>query len=298
MTPTIEARGLSKQFGATHALDELDLSVPEGCVFGFLGPNGAGKTTTIRLLLGLQRPTAGSAQILGHDCLTDRDAVHRLVGYLPGDFTAPRRLTGAEYLDDLATIRGGVEAASIRDLVDRFDLDPSRRMDTLSRGNRQKVGIVAAFMHRPPVLVLDEPTSGLDPLMQRAFREVVAAARDEGHTVFLSSHVLGEVEQIADTVGILRAGRLVVVEELDQLKQRARREVELVFAHPVPADALRSATGVQSVEVNGPRVRLVVEGPMDDVFRIAAPAGVENVIAEEAPLEQILLGYYGDGTAS
>jgi ABC-2 type transport system ATP-binding protein len=296
VSPTIETRGLTKRFGTTRALDHLDLVVPAGSVFGFLGPNGAGKTTTIRLLLGLQRPTEGAARVLDHDCLTERDEVHRHVGYLPGDFTAPRHLTAAQYLDDLATIRGGVDRAVIADLVDRFDLDASRPMDTLSRGNRQKVGLVAAFMHRPRVLILDEPTSGLDPLMQRAFRRLVEEVREEGRTVFLSSHVLGEVEQIADTVAILRAGRLVVVEELEHLKERARREVELVFHDAAPVDALRAASGVRSIEVNGARVRIVVEGPMDDVFRVAAPAGIENVVAEEAPLEQILLGYYGAET--
>jgi ABC-2 type transport system ATP-binding protein len=294
---TIEARALSKHFGATVALEHLDLDVTRGSVFGFLGPNGAGKTTTIRLLVGLQRPTSGTARVLGLDATTARDAIHRRVGYLPGDFVAYPHQTAGEYLSFLADLRGGVDPATTAELVERFDLDTSRRIGTLSRGNRQKVGIVQAFMHRPDLLILDEPTSGLDPLMQRAFRDVVAAARDDGRTVFLSSHVLSEVEQIADTVGIIRAGRLVVVEGLEHLKERARREVELTFRTDVPVDALRGASGVRSVDVIGHRARLVVEGSMDDVFRAGAPAGIENVVAEEAPLEEILLGYYGEGAA-
>jgi beta-exotoxin I transport system ATP-binding protein len=293
VTPVVETHGLSKHFGDTVALEHLDLEVAPGTVFGFLGPNGAGKTTTIRLLMGLHRATAGTGRVLGLDAWRARDEIHRRAGYLPGDFVAPPRETVGDYLAFLGTLRDGVDPSVTARLADRLALDPARRIGTLSRGNRQKVGIVQAFMHRPEVLVLDEPTSGLDPLMQRGFREIVAECRDEGRTVFLSSHVLGEVEQIADTVGILRAGRLVVVEGLEHLKERARREVELVFRGPVPEAALRAAVGVHSLEVVGARARLVIEGPMDDVFRVAAPAGIENVVAEEAPLEQILLGYYG-----
>jgi ABC-2 type transport system ATP-binding protein len=293
-SPVIETHGLSKHYGSTVALDHLDLEVAPGTVFGFLGPNGAGKTTTIRLLMGLHSPTGGTGRVLGLDVSAARDEIHRRVGYLPGDFVAYPHQTAAEYLAFLASLRGDVDPASIADLVERFELDTDRRIGTLSRGNRQKVGIVQAFMHRPEVVILDEPTSGLDPLMQRAFRDVVTAARDDGRSVFLSSHVLGEVEQVADTVGILRAGRLVVVEGLEHLKERTRREVELTFRDAVPVDALRAATGVHAVEATGSRARLVVEGAMDDVFRVAAPAGIENVVAEEAPLEQILLGYYGD----
>jgi ABC-type multidrug transport system, ATPase component len=289
----VSAHGLSKRFGSRTALDQLDLEVVAGSVFGYLGPNGAGKTTTIRLLLGLQRPSGGTAQVLGLDCVTDRDEIHRRVGYLPGDFTAYADLTAEQYLGFIAALRGGVEAADIDDLVQRFDLDITRRIGALSRGNRQKVGLVQAFMHRPEVLVLDEPTSGLDPLMQRAFRELVQHVRDDGSTVFLSSHVLGEVEEIADTVGIVREGRLVVVEALDRLKERARRTVDITFDGPFPADALRRSPGVREVEVSGRTARLVVEGPMDDLFRTAAPAGIENVVAQEAPLEEILLSYYG-----
>ncbi|MGZ4756622.1 MAG: ABC transporter ATP-binding protein [Acidimicrobiia bacterium] len=289
----IRTTGLTKRYGSTVALDGLDLVVEPGSVFGFLGPNGAGKTTTIRMLIGAHRPTAGHAEVLGLDCTAQRDEIHRRVGYLPGDFVAYPDLTGAQYLGFLAALRGGVDASKLADLVDRFELEVERRIGALSRGNRQKLGIVQAFMHDPELVVLDEPTSGLDPLMQRVFRNVVSAARDDGRTVFLSSHVLGEVEEIADTVGVVRAGRLVVVEALEELKEHARRQLELTFHGDVPVDALRGLPGVEVLEVVGRTARLVVVGPMDAVFRIAAPAGIENVVAQEPPLEEILLGYYG-----
>ncbi len=290
----VRTRGLTKRFGATLAVDHLDLEVAPGSVFGFLGPNGAGKTTTIRLLLGLQSPTEGTAEIFGLDCTRARDQIHRHVGYLPGDFVAYPELTGAQYLAFLAALRGGVSPGAVEGLVDRFDLDVTRRLGTLSRGNRQKVGLVQAFMHEPEVLVLDEPTSGLDPLMQQRFRELVASVRDRGATVLLSSHVLSEVEEIADTVGILRSGRLVVVEQLDLLKEHARRHVEITFTGAVPTEQLRRVTGVQELVVAGRTARLVVAGSMDVLFRVAGAAGVENVVATEASLEEILLGYYSE----
>ena len=293
----VHIRGLSKRFGSTVALAQLDLDVAAGTVFGFLGPNGAGKTTTIRLLLGLLRPSAGVARVFGLDCVGARDVVHRRVGYLPGDFAPYANLTGAQYLGYLAALRGGVDPRRIDELVDRFELDVTRGLGTLSRGNRQKVGLVQAFMHEPELLVFDEPTSGLDPLMQHRFRELVETVRDRGSTVFLSSHVLGEVEEIADTVGIVRSGRLVVIETLDNLKEQARRKIDITFEHEVPAETLRRTRGVCEVEVSGRTARLVVQGSMDDLFRAAASSGVENVVASDAPLEEILLGYYSADSA-
>jgi ABC-2 type transport system ATP-binding protein len=290
--PAIRTAGLTKHYGPTVALDGLDLEVASGSVFGFLGPNGAGKTTTIRLLMGQHRPTAGRAHALGLDCLADRDALHRRVGYLPGDFNAYRDQTGAQYLEFLAAVRGHTDRAHLAALVDRFELNVGRRIGSLSRGNRQKLGIVQAFMHQPELLVLDEPTSGLDPLMQREFRVLVHEARLGGSTVFLSSHVLGEVEEIADTVGIVREGRLVVVETLEELKTHARRRVTLTFRGTPPIEALRAVPAVSDIDVHDRSVRLVVVGPMEEVFRVAAPAGIDNVVAQEPPLEEILLGYY------
>ncbi|MBK5286931.1 MAG: ABC transporter ATP-binding protein [Acidimicrobiia bacterium] len=283
---------MSKQFGSTIALDHLDLAVPTGSVFGFLGPNGAGKTTTIRMLMGLARPSTGYATVLGLDATRDRDEVHRRVGYLPGDFTAYADLTGGEYLDYLGRLRADADPRRREELVDRLELDVSRTIRTLSRGNRQKVGLVQAFMHNPDLLVLDEPTSGLDPLMQRQFREIASAARAAGSTVFLSSHVLGEVEEIADTVAIVKEGRLVVVDALEHLKERARRHIELTFRDPPPASTFDSIPGVRDVTVLDHTIRLVIEGSMEAVFRAAAPLGVENVVADHAPLDEILIGYY------
>lgn len=297
MIDAIATSELSKHFGATVALDRLDLRVARGSVFGFLGPNGAGKTTTIRLLMGLARPTAGVASVLGWDSQADRDEIHRHVGYLPGDFTAYGDLTAAEYLDYLARLRSGVDPVRRQELVDRLELDTGRVIATLSRGNRQKVGLVQAFMHDPELLVLDEPTSGLDPLMQREFRAIVTTARARGATVFLSSHVLGEVEEIADMVGIVKQGRLVVVDALERLKERARRHVELTL-RAVPDPATFSAIpGVREVTVLDHTVRLAIEGSMESVFAAAAPLGIENVVADHAPLEEILIGYYSPASS-
>ncbi len=292
MTPVITTAGLSKRFGPTVALDDLDLTVNAGSVFGFLGPNGAGKTTTIRLLMGLARPSSGTAMVLGLDATKDRDRIHRRVGYLPGDFTAYEDLTGTQYLDFLGRLRGDVNRRRRDELVGRFELDPTRPIHTLSRGNRQKIGLVQALMHEPEVLILDEPTSGLDPLMQRVFREIVATAKATGTTVFLSSHVLGEVEEIADTVGIVKQGRLVVVDALERLRERARRHIELTVRNPPLASTFTALPSVRAVTVLDHTVRLEIEGSMESVFQAATPFGIENVVADHAPLEEILIGYY------
>ncbi|MCU0270372.1 MAG: ABC transporter ATP-binding protein [Acidimicrobiales bacterium] len=295
MAPAIATSGLTKRYGATLALDGLDLEVPEGIVFGFLGPNGAGKSTTIRLLMGLLRPTSGSATVLGLDALRQRELVHRRVGYLPGDFVAYRDLTGHEYLHYLAELRGDVETSEIDLLAKRFELDLDRHIGSLSHGNRQKVGIVQAFMHRPELVVLDEPTSGLDPLMQREFLALVREEREAGRTVFLSSHVLTEVEEIADVVGILRCGRLVATTEVDELRTRTRRRVELTFAggEPVPSDALARVANVRQLDVEDRTAHVVIEGSMAELLRVAAPFGVDQVVSNEVDLEGIFLEYYG-----
>lgn len=299
--PAIATHGLAKRYGDVAALDGLDLEVPPGCVFGYLGPNGAGKTTTIRLLLGLIRPTAGSATVLGRDAVTERHEVHRRVGYLPGEFAAYRDLTGGQYLRYLANLRGGeaggVDDGAIEVLARRFDLDLSRRIGTLSHGNRQKVGIVQACMHRPELLILDEPTQGLDPIMQQEFLGLLREHRERGGTAFLSSHVLAEVEEIADVVAIIRRGRLAMVSTVDELKAQARQRVEIRFAVPdqAPVDALRSIGNVVDVEVVGDRVRVDVEGSMAELLRVAAPHGIDRVISEELDLEGVFLQYYGEG---
>ncbi len=292
VAPAIRARDLTKHYGTTVGIEALDLDVPHGVVFGFLGPNGAGKTTTIRLLLGLLRPTRGGAQIAGYDVWSDRRAVHALVGYLPGDFAAYPDVTGRQYLEYLGRLRGGVERVRVDELAERLDLDLGRRIGDLSSGNRQKVGLVQAFMHDPQVLVLDEPTSGLDPLMQRTFLQLAREARGAGRTVFLSSHVLSEVEQIADTVGIVRDGRLVVVEQVAALKARAVRRLDLTFVGEPPLAAIGAQRGIRDVRCEGHRVHAVVEGSLEGLMRVAGAAGLDDVVTHEADLEQIFLDYY------
>lgn len=290
----IQTRGLTKRYGRSEALSQLDLDIPAGIVFGYLGPNGSGKSTTIRMLMGLIRPSEGTATVLGHDVVRDRDAVHRVVGYLPGDFRGYRHLTAGQYLEFLAGLRGDVDPTVTEALVQRFGLDLNRQIGTMSHGNQQKVGIIQACMHEPDVLILDEPTQGLDPLMQRAFLDLMREYRDAGRTVFLSSHVLSEVEAVADVVGIIRNGRLVMTSDVAELKQRTRRRASLRFVSgaEVPVDALRAARGVIELSAVNGGVELVVEGSMDDLMRVAAPVGVERIVSNEVDLEDVFLQYY------
>ena len=292
MDHVIRTRNLTKRFGHRTALDGLDLDVPAGVVLGYLGPNGAGKTTTIRLLAGLIRPTAGSAVVFGFDASDQYDALQRRIGYLPGDFVAYPDLTGAQYLDYFAHLYGGVERNRIDLLAKRFDLDLGVRIGTLSRGNRQKVGILQAFMHDPDLLILDEPTSGLDPLMQREFRDLLRETRDSGRTVFLSSHVLSEVEAVADTVAILRAGRLVTVQSVQALRDNARRRLDLTFTGDPPADRIHDLPGVHQLSIDGHVAHVVVTGSTAELLKVVAPYDVTNVLSHEADLEAAFLDYY------
>jgi ABC-2 type transport system ATP-binding protein len=290
----IRTHGLTKSFGKTLALDHLDLEVARGCVFGFLGPNGAGKSTTIRLLMGLINPTGGTASVLGFDPVTEPQEVHRRVGYLPGDFAAYRDMTGRRYLRYLADLRGGVDEGRVHDLAERFELDLDRSIGALSHGNRQKVGLIQAMMHQPDLLVLDEPTQGLDPLMQRVFLELLSEQRDAGRTVFLSSHILAEVEEVADRVAIIRKGRLATVSDINALKARTRRRLELRFTEGTqpPFDQLGAVEGVIQVARLGSAVEVVVEGSMAELLRFVAPFGVERVVSNEVDLEGVFLQYY------
>jgi ABC-2 type transport system ATP-binding protein len=294
MRPVIRTTDLTKHYGRTRALDGLNLEVRRGTVFGCLGPNGAGKTTTIRLLAGLLRPTRGSAEVLGLDPARDDDAVQARIGYLPGEFTAYADMTGEQYLRYLGNLRGGVDGESIALLAKRLDLDLSRRIGALSHGNRQKVGLVQAFMSHPDLLILDEPTTGLDPLMQREFLALVREARDDGQTVFLSSHILTEVEAVADTVAILRQGHLVVVESVEALKARALRRIDLTFSEPPPATALATVIGVREVHTTDTTAHLVVEGSTADLIASLALYRVDNIVTHEPDLEEIFLAYYGN----
>jgi ABC-2 type transport system ATP-binding protein len=286
----IRTVGLTKRYGETLALDALDLSVEPGEAFGYLGPNGAGKTTTIRLLLGLHRPTAGRAELFGIDAWADPVAAHRRVAYVAGEPFLWPALTGAETLEFLARLHGGTDVAYRDVLVDRFALDVRKKIRALSKGNRQKVQLIAALATRADLLLLDEPTSGLDPLMEMAFRECAREAKEHGQTLFLSSHILSEVEAICDRVGILREGRLVDQGTLEQLRHLSARTVEVTFAGPAPE--LPALSGVQTERVGPDALRLEVAGEVGPVITAIAQHPVVSLTSREPSLEEIFLHHY------
>jgi ABC-2 type transport system ATP-binding protein len=288
----IATNGLSKDYGSGHGLFGLDLEVHSGEVFGFLGPNGAGKSTTMRLLLHLIRPSAGTARILGLDTVADSLAIRRRIGFLPGDLALYPKLTGRVMLDYLAQLRGGVDGHVRDGLVERFDADLDRPVHELSTGNRQKLGLIQAFMHEPELLILDEPIAGLDPLVQQSFHALLAEVSAEGRTVFLSSHTLSEVERVTDRLAILRRGRLVVVDSLENLRRVAVQRLEIEFSEPVAADEFRSLPGVDDVTVDGDTVTVAFEGTADAVVKAAARHGVRAIRPRETDLEDIFLRYY------
>jgi ABC-2 type transport system ATP-binding protein len=292
----ILTEGLTKRFGPVHALEDLSLEVRCGEVFGFLGPNGAGKSTTLRLLLGLIAPTAGSAWIMGAD-VRDVEAAHRHLAYVPGDVSLWPRLTGAECLELLGNLHGGVDRAYRDELVERFELDPTRRSRTYSKGNRQKVALVAAFATRADVLLLDEPTSGLDPLMEKEFRRCVADAAGCGQTVFLSSHLLAEAEELCQRVGILRDGRLVEVASIERLRSLHARELEVDLDGAVPdvVALLEPIEGVGAVEVTATGARVTLTGPLTPLLSVLGTLPVAALRSRDPSLEEIFLTYYGDG---
>ncbi|MEX2184607.1 MAG: ABC transporter ATP-binding protein [Chloroflexota bacterium] len=288
----ITTQALSKRYGRRRGLDGLDMEVLRGEVYGFLGPNGAGKTTAIRILLDLIRPTSGRATVLGLDPRVGGPALRRRVGYLPGDFVVGGGQSASQLLTHLGHLRGGVPAARIQALADRLDLDLSVRIASLSKGNRQKVAVVQAFMHEPELLILDEPTSGLDPILQQRFLDLVRDARAAGQTVFMSSHVLSEVQRCADRVGIVRDGRLVVVEGVDSLRRRAVRRVEAHFDEAPPATAFSDLDGVLDLTIEGPVLHCRLAGRADALIKAVARYGVASVTIEEPDLEELFLVYY------
>ncbi len=292
MTAAIEAAALSKTYGSTRAVAELDLQVEPGQVFGFLGPNGAGKTTTIRLLLALQRPTAGQARVLGLDPLRDDVELHRRVGYLPGELELYPRLTGRQHIDWFARARRRHDPQLAERLVERFDVVLDRRAKELSKGNKQKVGLVLAFMHRPELLILDEPTSGLDPLMQHEFEGLIRETVHEGRTVFLSSHDLDEVQRLADHVGIIRSGRLIATDTVDGLRQSAPRRLEVRFPAPVDRALFDKLPGVTVTLVDGPRLGLQVTGAIAPVLDVIAEHKPLDLLARPADLDELFLDLY------
>jgi len=294
MTAMIEVQGLTKNYGSKRGISDVSFQVEEGHVFGFLGPNGAGKTTTIRLLMALLKPDAGSARIAGLDCWEKSVEIKRLIGYVPGEPALDPNLTGGQILEYFAHLRGGVDQAYLKQLVERFELDTSRKFRQYSTGNKRKVVLIQAFMHRPRLLILDEPTSGLDPLNQQEFDRMVFEARNEGRTVFLSSHVLSEVEKTCATVGIIRDGSLVRIGDVAEVKAIKRYEVTITFANPVPAETFKTVDGVIEVEAlnHGHGVRLTMQGPADAVIKAAAHYPVVSLTSYEPSLEDIFLRYY------
>ena len=301
MTTLVETQGLTKRYGSSRGIEDVTFTIDEGEVFGFLGPNGAGKTTTIRTLMGLLRPTAGSAHIGGLDCWEQSTDVKRLVGYLPGELSLDPNLTGGQILEYFGNLRGGVDQTYLKQLIARMGLDPTRKFRQYSSGNKRKIGIVQAFMHRPRLLILDEPTNGLDPLNQQEFDRMVNEVREDGRTVFLSSHILTEVEQTCTRVAIIREGRLVRVGGVAELKGLKRHEVTITFAGAAPAEAFKSLDGVEQVDAlpDGHTLRLTVSGGLDGVIKAAAQYQVVTLTSQEPSLEEIFLRYYeGDGLAA
>jgi ABC-2 type transport system ATP-binding protein len=287
----IRTEGLSKRFGATEALVSLNLEVPEGEVLGYLGPNGAGKTTTIRLLLGLIGATAGRAEIFGVDCQAEPVRVHRRIAYVPGEVSLWPSLTGTETLHLLGRVQGRVDTAYRDLLLERFEFDPSKKVRSYSKGNRQKLILIAGLMSRADLLLLDEPTSGLDPLMERAFRVCVEEARERGQTIFLSSHILAEVEAVCDRIAILRAGHLVEVGTLAEMRHLSALSVEAELDGSVPD--LSAVPGVSAVEVDGNRIRCQVTGSVEPLLGVLAAAGVRHLVSHEPSLEELFLAHYG-----
>jgi ABC-2 type transport system ATP-binding protein len=295
--PVIRTEGLSKTFGRTTALTDLDLEVRAGEVFGYLGPNGAGKTTTLRLLLGMLRPTAGRAEVLGHDAWRDSVAVRRVVGYLPGEPTLYGRLTGRQHVEYFLHLRGGADDKPALALAERLDLDLGRPARTLSKGNRQKLAVVLALMSAPPVLVLDEPTSGLDPLVQREFQALLREHTAGGGCVLLSSHVLAEVDRVADRIGVLRAGRLVAVERIDEMRAKSLHHVSARFGDAVAKAEFAGLPGVHDLVVDDRSMTCSApQSALDALLKQITRHPVVDLGCVEAELEETFLTYYGNGT--
>jgi beta-exotoxin I transport system ATP-binding protein len=293
-TPAIRTSGLTKFYGTAAGIVGLDLEVGRGEIYGFLGPNGAGKTTTIRLLLHLIRPNSGDAEVLGRNVATASKAIRREVGYLPGDLSLYGHLDGNALLRYLGSLRGGLDAAYVHGLAQRLGADLHRPIRNLSHGNRQKIGLLQAMAHRPALLILDEPTLGLDPLVQQEVYALLAETREDGRTVFFSSHVLPEVERVCDRVSLVRDGRLVAVEDVVALRRRAIRHVEITFVRPPAADLFRALDGVEDLVVEDRRLRCRVRGSLAALLATAVAGGAVDLISHEPSLEEVFLAFYGE----
>ena len=293
MDPVIRTEQLTKTYGEHRGIVDVDLAIEPGEAFGFLGPNGAGKTTTIRTILDHIRPTSGRAFVFGIETTVDPVAIHRRVGYLPGEFALYDKLTGGQTIEYFANLRGGVDPEYQRDLMGRLDVDPSRKFKEYSKGNKQKIGLVVALQHRPDLLILDEPTSGLDPLVQQTFYEVIRETKADGRTIFLSSHILSEVEKTCDRVAIIREGRLVKVDRVEALRDLAHHQIELRFAGEVPVAAFSSLEGVSDLSTDDHLLRLRVAGSIAPLVREASKYELIDFVSREPSLEETFLAQYG-----
>lgn len=292
MTAVIETEHLVKNYGKSRGLAGLDMTVEAGEVYGFLGPNGAGKSTAIRLMLDVIRPTSGHATVLGLDPRKNGVELRKRIGYLPGDFLVNTRQTGRQLLDHLMALRGGSGEPEATNLAERLELDLTRPIRSLSKGNRQKLGLVQAFMHQPELLILDEPTSGLDPLIQREFHDMVSISKAAGQTIFMSSHVLSEVEAIVERVGIIREGRMVAVERVESLRERSVRKIEVVFDQPVAASDFQHLSAVSDLWVEDATLRCRLAGSADEFIKALAHHPVVSILSEEPDLEEVFFDFY------
>ena len=291
----IDTAKLTKYYGKQLGIEDVDLEVKRGEVFGYLGPNGAGKTTTIRTLLDFIRPTSGSATVFGLDIRQSSVDIHRRVGYLNGELALYNNMTGEDLLKYLGNLRGGLDWKYVRELAARFQCDLSRRIQGLSLGNKQKLGLLQAFMHKPELLILDEPTNGLDPLMQHEFYDLLTETKKEGRTIFLSSHILPEVEKVCDRVGIIRQGKLVTVETIEALKSHSVRQLEIHFARAIPTEKFSNVPGIRDILVQDKLLTCNVVGSLDALVKAAAQFEVINIISHEPSLEDIFMTYYNEG---
>ena len=291
----IKLDGLTKFYGNDRGVIDLDLEVRPGEVFGYLGPNGSGKTTTIRMLLGLIKPTRGEATVMGMSLATDSVSIRRKVGHVPGDPVLYGNLNGREYLEYTANLRGGVDWSYVTELSELLGCDLSRRIETLSKGNRQKIAVIHGLMHKPDLLILDEPTSGLDPLMQETFEQIIQEVRNEGRTVFLSSHILSEVETLCDRVGVIREGRLIAVEDVATFKSSKVRSLQIDFGDPIRAEDFSDLDGIRNLVLLERSLRCDIIGSLDALFKKAAQYEILNVTTDEPTLEEVFLAFYNDG---
>ena len=291
----IDTAKLTKYYGKQLGIEDVDLEVKRGEVFGYLGPNGAGKTTTIRTLLDFIRPTRGSATVFGLDVRQSSVDIHRRVGYLNGELALYNNMTGEDLLKYLGNLRGGLDWKYVRELAARFQCDLPRRIQGLSLGNKQKLGLLRAFMHKPELLILDEPTNGLDPLMQHEFYDLLTETKKEGRTIFLSSHILPEVEKVCDRVGIIRQGKLVTVETIETLKSHSVRQLEIHFARAIPKEKFSNVPGIRDILVQDKLLTCNVVGSLDALVKAAAQFEVINIISHEPSLEDIFMTNYNEG---